>query len=70
MYLEIALLATLGNASRKLRHTSGREVYYAIVAAAAQRYREGEEVYWHDIVAAAAQRYREGGGGGGGGLLE
>ena len=38
----------------------GREVYYAIVAAAAQRYREGEGVYWHDIVAAAAQRYREG----------
>ena len=31
-----------------------------IVAATAQRYREGEEVYWHDIVAAAAQRYTEG----------
>ena len=33
------------------------------MAAAAQRYREGEEVYY-DIVAAAAQRYRERGGGG------
>ena len=37
--------------------------WHDIVAAAAQRCREGEEVYWHDIVAAAAQRCREGGGG-------
>ena len=32
----------------------GGRFYYVIVAATAQRYREGEEVYWHDIVAAIA----------------